>query len=104
MPAIDKVLFARFCVVQGDFCGVNPHYLAAVGQLRSQINDDTVDGKVGPFRFTQDEWNKNRKNPEYEPDFEPGDINIVVTGGETQAAWKMIGGWYVASVSIDKWR
>ena len=38
--------------------------------------------------------------------FEPHDINIVVAGGETQGAWKMIGGAYrgKATVSVDTWR
>lgn len=36
--------------------------------------------------------------------FEPGEISIAVAGGETQGAWRMFGGRYVKSVSIDKWR
>ena len=36
--------------------------------------------------------------------FEPSEINIVVAGGETQGAWKMISGSLRASVSIDAWR
>lgn len=36
--------------------------------------------------------------------YEPEDINIAVTGGGTQAGWKIFGGWYVKSVSIDNWR
>jgi hypothetical protein len=38
--------------------------------------------------------------------FEPHDISIVVAGGETQGAWKMIGGAYrgKATISIDAWR
>jgi hypothetical protein len=38
--------------------------------------------------------------------YEPSDIHIVVTGGETQGAFKMIGGSYrgKATVSIDDWR
>ncbi|HVG50877.1 MAG TPA: UGSC family (seleno)protein [Xanthobacteraceae bacterium] len=39
--------------------------------------------------------------------FEPKDINIVVAGGETQGAWKMISGMPrgpKATVSIDEWR
>jgi hypothetical protein len=38
--------------------------------------------------------------------FEPSDISIVVAGGETQGAWKMIGGAYRgnATVSVDAWR
>ena len=36
--------------------------------------------------------------------FEPEEINVVVAGGETQGAWKMIGGSLRATVSIDEWR
>jgi hypothetical protein len=38
--------------------------------------------------------------------YEPSDIHIVVTGGETQGAFKMIGGSYrnKATVSVDDWR
>jgi hypothetical protein len=31
-------------------------------------------------------------------------VNIVVAGGETQGAWKMISGSLRATVSIDAWR
>lgn len=38
--------------------------------------------------------------------FEPDQIKIVVAGGETQGAWKMIGGRYTPNwtVSVDDWR
>lgn len=36
--------------------------------------------------------------------FEPAEISIAVAGGETQGAWRMFGGRYVKSVSIDRWR
>ena len=38
--------------------------------------------------------------------FEPHEISIVVAGGETQGAWKMIAGRHVenGTVSIDAWR
>jgi hypothetical protein len=36
--------------------------------------------------------------------FEPDEINVVVTGGETQGAWKMIGARYQRTVSVDAWR
>ena len=75
MPAIDKVLFATFCLRQADFCGVNAHYLAAVAQLRSQINDDIVNNEIGPYRFTKAAWDQNRKSQEFAPDFESDDVN-----------------------------
>ncbi|NQV56934.1 MAG: hypothetical protein HQ503_13825 [Rhodospirillales bacterium] len=38
--------------------------------------------------------------------FEAGDLNIVVTGGETQGAWKLLAGRLTkeATVSVDDWR
>jgi hypothetical protein len=36
--------------------------------------------------------------------FEPSEINIVVAGGETQGAWKLLSGSLRATVSIDAWR
>ena len=36
--------------------------------------------------------------------YQPEDITIVVAGGETQGAWKMIGGRCTNTVSIDAWR
>jgi hypothetical protein len=36
--------------------------------------------------------------------FEPSEIHIVVAGGETQGAWKMLSGSLRAQVSIDAWR
>ena len=36
--------------------------------------------------------------------FEPEEINIVVAGGETQGAWKMISGGLRGMASVDAWR
>ena len=38
--------------------------------------------------------------------YEPEEIKIVVTGGETQGAFRMIGGRYTkaATISVDAWR
>lgn len=36
--------------------------------------------------------------------FEPDEIDVVVTGGETQGAWRMYGCRYEKTVSIDAWR
>jgi hypothetical protein len=36
--------------------------------------------------------------------FEPREINIAVTGGEAQGAWKMFGARYEKTISIDAWR
>ena len=36
--------------------------------------------------------------------FEPDEINVVVVGGETQGAWKMIGARHLRTISVDAWR
>jgi hypothetical protein len=36
--------------------------------------------------------------------FEPKEINIAVTGGEAQGAWKMFGARYERTISVDAWR
>lgn len=36
--------------------------------------------------------------------FEPQEINIAVTGGEAQGAWKIFGARCERAVSIDFWR
>ena len=36
--------------------------------------------------------------------FEPHEINIVVVGGETQGAFRMIGGRHSGTISVDAWR
>jgi hypothetical protein len=36
--------------------------------------------------------------------FLPADINVVIVGGETQGAWKMIGARHQKTVSVDAWR
>jgi hypothetical protein len=61
--AIIKADFARDCVNQGLFLGVNPHFLLAVADVLSGINDDTVSGKVGPFRITQADWDAQLSDP-----------------------------------------
>ena len=38
------------------------------------------------------------------PMYEAEEINVVVAGGETQGAWKMLGANYITSVSVDAWR
>jgi hypothetical protein len=64
MAAIDPAQFAEECAIQGIRFGVNPHYLMAVAALRSGLNDDTQDGRIGPFRLTQEEWDPVCTDPE----------------------------------------
>jgi hypothetical protein len=61
--------FAQQCVDQALYFGVNPHYLVAVAQLRSGMADDTQGHLVGPYRLTQEEWNANCSDAEFELDF-----------------------------------
>jgi hypothetical protein len=36
--------------------------------------------------------------------FEEDEINVVVVGGETQGAWKILGVRHQATASVDAWR
>jgi hypothetical protein len=36
--------------------------------------------------------------------FEPSEIKVIVTGGETNAYWRLMGAVYRKTVSIDAWR
>jgi hypothetical protein len=67
---IDKLKFANQCWVEALFSDANPHYVAAVAEMRSK----TVTGQesaaplgpfIGPFRFTQAEWDAGRGMPEF---------------------------------------
>lgn len=58
MAAIEKRAFALFCVEQAARFGVNSHYLIAVAQLRSGISGGSIDGSVGPYGFTPEQWGK----------------------------------------------
>ncbi len=71
---IDKAAFAKDCVRQGLVCGVNPHYLLGVAQLRSGITDGTVGAEIGPFRFTQADWNTHCTDSVFGLTFLPTDI------------------------------
>ena len=73
--AIVKSEFAEDCVQFGLFCGVNPHYLLGVAQLRSGINDTNQGDEIGPFRLKQVDWNANCKDSEFDFNFLPDDIN-----------------------------
>ena len=55
--AIDRIGFARECVLQGEHFGVHSHYMLAVAQLRSGIADDDLSDLIGPFRLSQQQWN-----------------------------------------------
>jgi len=73
--AIDKDGFADECVREGLNCGVHPHYILTVAQLRSQIAEGTVGNEIGPFRLTQADWDAHRNDVELEISFESDDVN-----------------------------
>jgi hypothetical protein len=64
MAAIDRNAFASECLTQANEFGAWAHYLLAVAQLRSKIDDGVKDGKFGPFMLTQDQWNAHRDDPD----------------------------------------
>jgi hypothetical protein len=65
---IEKRKFADQCWVEALFSDANPHYVAAVAEMRSAMSSDRQDGALGaffgPFRFTQAEWDAARVLPE----------------------------------------
>ncbi|MET3613356.1 hypothetical protein ABID16_001661 [Rhizobium aquaticum] len=65
MPDINPKVFAEHCVTVACLYGASAHYVMAVAKLRSQLKDDVTDGKVGPYAWTQAEWDANpdRQNP-----------------------------------------
>ena len=73
--SIDRSEFAEECIRQGLYCGVNPHYLLGVAQLRSGISEGSQNGEAGPFRLTQEQWNTYRSDSEFDFHFLPNDIN-----------------------------
>lgn len=77
MAGINPEIFANSCVTDAAMFGANAHYVMAVAMLRSQLKDDTKNGKVGPYAWTQAEWDANpdRQNPALGSPFEPGEIS-----------------------------
>lgn len=71
--------FARQCVNQGLFYGVNPHYLLAIADFLSGIKDDTISDAngslVGPFRLKQSIWDSKLADPLFEDSLRPEDVN-----------------------------
>jgi hypothetical protein len=76
---IDKLKFASQCWVEALFSDANPHYVAAVAEMRSGTSSGQEAGALGPFsgpfRFTQAEWDAARAVPEFSAsDFSARDI------------------------------
>jgi uncharacterized protein (TIGR02594 family) len=72
--AIDRATFAEECVRQGVYFRIEPHYLLAVAQLRSEISSGDNGDRKGPFRLTQAEWNGNSNDDEFDLHFSPDQI------------------------------
>lgn len=66
--AINTADFARHCVNQGRFYAVNPHFILAVAHVLSGFSDDTQGNQIGPFRFTQADWDAKLNDPKFEDD------------------------------------
>src|SRR5205823_7790591 len=75
---IDRATFAEQCVRQGFYFGIEPHYILGVAQLRSKIAADDSDGRTGPFRLKQAEWDANSNDDEFDVHFKPEQINSWV--------------------------
>lgn len=64
MTAIDRPQFATECITDAENLGAWAHYMIAVAQLRSKIDDAEKDGKFGPFMLTKDQWDQFRNQPD----------------------------------------
>jgi hypothetical protein len=73
--SINRNDFARDCVDRAFRYGVDPHYLVALAQLLSGINDDTDGNKIGPYRITQADWDAKSADPLFSTNFRPEHIN-----------------------------
>lgn len=73
MAAIDQAQFAGECIAQGDAFGAWAHYMVAVAQLRSGIDDKKQGNLIGPFMIDQIKWNENREDPDLR--LEESDLN-----------------------------
>jgi hypothetical protein len=85
-----------------DWCAAN-----ALLPAREYWDDQWVQTLLRPLAVTGVEPYASRlkaKPDEIVQMFEPAEINVAITGGETQGAWKMFGVRYEGTISIDKWR
>lgn len=72
---IDKDKFALQCWRDAVRADANPHYMAVVAELRSGTATGEDNGRIGPFRLTQAEWDAGRANAAFGLDsFGPRDI------------------------------
>ena len=75
-PTFQNSDFASECVIQALYCGVNPHYLVGVAQMRSGLTDtnNAAGDQIGPFRLAQADFNQYCTDTEFEFHFQPTDI------------------------------
>jgi hypothetical protein len=75
-PSFQNPDFASECVIQALYCGVNPHYLIGVAQMRSGLTNtnNTAGDQIGPFRLAQVDFNQYCTDTEFEFHFQPSDI------------------------------
>jgi hypothetical protein len=71
---IDKAEFALQCWREALDADANPHYMAAVAELRSQTATGEDSGRVGPFRLSQAEWDAARTGDATSGDVRASDI------------------------------
>lgn len=73
--AIIREDFAQDCADQAFRFGVITHYLLAVAELLSGINDDSDGDRIGPFRIKQADWNAQGTDPKFELNLQPAHIS-----------------------------
>lgn len=71
MPAVpmtpeQRKSFAEDCVRLGISFRIEPHYLLAVAQFRSELTNGNDGTRIGVYRLEQAEWDANIKNQEFE--------------------------------------
>ena len=72
---IDKTQFAKECWLEAIYFGSNAHFLAIVAELRSGTQDGANGAGLGPYRFTQAEWDASSSDSGYDIEFAPQNIN-----------------------------
>ncbi|CAN5291265.1 hypothetical protein BH10PSE9_BH10PSE9_14870 [soil metagenome] len=56
LPTITLPDFAGECWAQALYFGINAHFLAAIGMLRSELDNQPKTGAVGPYRLTEEQF------------------------------------------------
>jgi hypothetical protein len=74
-PTIDRKAFAVIGSRQADSFGILAHYLLAIAELRSKITGGSDAAGIGPFRLNAGEWEKFRKDSEFNYNFDPENIS-----------------------------